>query len=62
MNEVLLVKNTEQMLEENNIEYKQYYILKALRKRQDGNKFQFNDHIRALVYSLLSNQRKWKQI
>lgn len=47
---------------ENNIEYKQYYILKALRKRQDGNKFSFNDHIRALVYSLLSNQRKWKQI
>lgn len=39
MKEVLLVKNTEQMLEENNIEYKQYYILKALRKRQDGNKF-----------------------
>lgn len=62
MNEVLLVKNIEQMLDENNIEYKQYYILKALRKRQDGYKFSFNDHIRALVYSLLSNQRKWNQI
>ena len=49
MNEVLLVKNIVQMLEENNIEYKQQYILKTLRKRQDGYKFSFNDHIRALV-------------
>lgn len=31
-------------------------------KRENGYKFQIEDHLKGLIYSLLSNQRPWKKI
>lgn len=31
-------------------------------QRERGRKFSFEDHLRALIYSLLTNQRKWSDV
>lgn len=36
--------------------------IKAFEKRQRGDKFILNDHIKGLILALLSNQRIWRQI
>lgn len=40
----------------------QGYIMQALTDRMGGKLFDFPDHLRGLIYALLSAQRKWKQV
>lgn len=37
-------------------------VLKAVENRKNGKKFNFNEHIKGLVFSLLSSQRDWSGI
>lgn len=37
-------------------------VLKAIEDRKNGKSFSFNEHIKGLVFSLLSSQRDWSEI
>ena len=61
-----LVKLIETTLEKNNINYLDYITqfgqVQAVKDRENGKEFPFNEHIRGLILSKLSSQRPWKQI
>jgi len=61
-----LVKLIESTLEKNNINYldyiNQFGQVQAVKDRNNGKEFSFNEHIRGLILSKLSSQRPWKQI
>lgn len=38
------------------------YMLKEIKLRRDGKKYTLRDHVRGMVYSLLSSQTKWHRI
>ena len=44
------------------IDYKSNYCYKMYEKRQAGYHFSFEEHIKAMVYSLLSAQKPWVQV
>ena len=62
---VLLLK-LEESLSNNKFDYKTYIDelgqVEACKKRLNGFVFSFEEHLRGLIYSLLSNQRPWKKI
>ncbi len=50
-----------QFLEKNG-KFDQANVEKYVIQRKNGKQFSFEDHIRGLIYSLLSNQRRWDSI
>ncbi|MCB2305624.1 hypothetical protein LGL08_00145 [Clostridium estertheticum] len=62
----LIIRSIEETLNENNFNFNKqidnmgHMIEIELRKK--GKSFTFNDHLNALIFSLLSNQRPWKPI
>ena len=46
----------------NNYTIQEIETVQAVRRRKNGESFNFEDHIAGMVYSLLSNQRPWKAI
>lgn len=57
-----IIKQIENMLEERNIEFEKMQHLAWIRQRAEGKKFSMSEHIRGLIYSLLSNNRPWEPI
>lgn len=55
-----------QTLDDNNIDYSKiiedFGQVEAAEKREKGYEFTFNEHLKALIYSMLSNRRKWADI
>ena len=49
-------------LSSNGYEIEEIETVKALQKRLNGKSFSFEEHIAAMVYALLGNQRPWKTI
>ena len=49
-------------LKYNNYTIQEIETVQAVRKRKNGESFNFEDHIAGMVYALLSNQRPWKAI
>lgn len=50
------------MLKENSVDVNDMVHLKMIEQRERGKKFTFSEHIRALIYSLLTNQTRWVRI
>jgi len=53
-------KNLNDNLKKNDEEIKK--ILEKVAERKKGKTFSINEHLRAIIYSLLGNQRPWKRI
>lgn len=49
-------------MKDNNYNYNRDNILKAYNSRKKGKKYSLTDHVEAMVFSLLSNQRPWNTI
>jgi len=58
----LLIDKISNYLDENKIEYENHDLIRNVIARKKGKRFSFEDGIKSLVYSLLSNQKKWKDI
>lgn len=54
-----LVKKT---IEDCNVKTEEMGHLKKIELRSGGKKFSFSDHLRGLIYSLLTNQRPWYSV
>lgn len=52
----------DEMLADNHVDVKDMFHLNMIAQRESGKTFTFNEHIRALVYSLLTNQTRWVRI
>ena len=50
------------MLADKQITYKGLTHLTQIEERANGKQFPMSEHIRGLIYSLLSNNRPWEQI
>lgn len=57
-----IISEIEKMLEAKQITYGALTHLTWIEERVRGKEFSMNDHIRGLIYSLLSNNRPWEQI
>lgn len=62
----LYISLIEETLEENGFDVKSIINdmghMKSIEDRKNGHKFSINEHISGMVFSLLSNQRKWEGI
>ena len=47
---------------EQNYHFDQTLVERHMKERNNGKQFSLNDHVRALIYSLLSNQRRWTDL
>ena len=50
------------MMQQENKLWKNTYINEQIVKRKQGGNFELNDHIRAMVYSMLSSRTEWAKI
>lgn len=62
----LILQSIKETLEMNGFDYKSYINnlrhIKNIELRNSGKSFSFDEHINALIFSLLSNQRPWEPI
>ena len=49
-------------MQDNNYKIVELETTTAINERKNGKVFSFNEHVEALIWSLLSNQRPWKGI
>ena len=61
---IVVIQGIEKSLEAlpENLQWKNFYIKAQIERRENGGYFDLHDHVRAMVYSLLSSQTPWIRI
>lgn len=57
-----ILTKIESMLQERHISFDNLTHLEWIQQRAEGKSFSMSEHIRGMIYSLLSNNRPWEQI
>ena len=57
-----MLETIEEMLLEKDVELKQLTHLQWIEERRNGRTFSKREHLRALIYAQLSNNRRWMQV
>lgn len=58
----IIISEIEAMLEERHVTFDNLTHLEWIQQRAEGKTFSMSEHIRGMIYSLLSNNRPWEQI
>lgn len=61
-NDLTVLTKIESMLQEAHISYDALTHLEWIEQRKNGKTFSMSEHIRAMIYAMLSNNRRWEQI
>ena len=61
-NSLAILSEIEIMLREKHVSFEGLTHLKWIRERTDGKRFSMSEHIQAMIYSLLTNNRRWEQV
>lgn len=61
-NSRIILSEIEAMLQERHVSFANLTHLEWIQQRAEGKTFSFSEHIRGMIYSLLSNNRPWEQI
>lgn len=58
----IIIDKVVNYLIENNIDFENHDLIRNIKARREGRVFSFEDNIKGLIYALLGNQTKWKNI
>lgn len=61
-NSMEILNRIEKMLQEKHISVETMTHLEWIQARSAGKQFSMSEHIRAMIYSLLTNNRRWDQV
>lgn len=61
-NSVEILNRIEEMLQEKHISVETMTHLEWIRERTAGRQFSMSEHIRGMIYALLTNNRRWDQV
>ncbi len=56
------IEQVKKTLHKEGVDFENDGIIQKVEERKNGKKYSFSEHLRGLIFSLLSSQRPWKQI